>query len=187
MSTSSSSGGSPRPTTPRPAAPNVDAQGAINAGAITARLPGFYDGTVPTERFGEAALNLSRFLGEALGNRCFAFGSVWMHSRSSPEELANMQDYVAPETLALRSCAASGVKFHDVNGNGRRDAGEPGLQGWVIWADYDDDGVRDSSEAFAVTDSEGQYVINDARPTAPTCCGRRCRRPRRGGVRLPRR
>jgi uncharacterized repeat protein (TIGR01451 family) len=144
--------------------PNVDAQGAINAGAITARLPGFYDGTVPAERFGEAALNLSRFLGEALGNRCFAFGSVWMHSRSSPSESANMQDYVAPETLALRSCAASGVKFHDVNGNGRRDAGEPGLQGWTIWADYDNDGIRATNEPFGITDDEGQYVVNDIRP-----------------------
>jgi uncharacterized repeat protein (TIGR01451 family) len=147
--------------------PNVEAQGAINARAIRARLPGFYSGRVPTERFGEAALNLSRFLGEALGNRCFSFGSVWMHSRSSPSEDANMQDYVAPKKLAVRSCAASGVKFDDVDGNGRRDAGEPGLSGWVIWADYDDDGVRDMGEPFAVTDSEGQYVINDIRPPPP--------------------
>jgi uncharacterized repeat protein (TIGR01451 family) len=162
--------------------PNVDVQGAINAGAIIARLPGFYHGAIPAERFGEAALNLSRFLGEALDNACFSFGSVWMHSRSSPSESANMQDYVAPKALALRSCAASGVKFNDVNGNGRRDAGEPGLQGWVIWADYDDDGVRDPGEPFGITDHEGQYVINDIRPpdgtymlreTLPTAAARR--------------
>jgi hypothetical protein len=148
--------------------PNVDAQAALNDRAITVRLPGFYAGTIPVERFGEAALNLSQFLGQAIGNRCFAFGSVWMHSRSSPSETANMQDYVAPKKLAVRSCAASGVKFHDVNGNGRRDAGEPGLQGWVIWADYNDDGVRDANEPFGVTDNEGQYVINDIRPTDGT-------------------
>jgi uncharacterized repeat protein (TIGR01451 family) len=144
--------------------PNTDVQAALNDRAITVRLPGFYAGTIPLERFGEAALNLSRFLGEALGNRCFAFGSVWMHSRSSDSESANMQDYVAPKKLAVRSCAASGVKFHDVNGNGRRDRGEPGLSGWVIWADYNDDGVRQDNEPFGVTDNEGQYVINDIRP-----------------------
>ncbi len=35
---------------------------------------------------------------------------------------------------------------------------------WKIWADYDDDGVPDAGEPFAITDSQGQYVINDIRP-----------------------
>jgi hypothetical protein len=35
---------------------------------------------------------------------------------------------------------------------------------YEIWADSDDDGIRDSMERFAVTDSERQYVINDIRP-----------------------
>jgi hypothetical protein len=107
--------------------PNVDAQGAINDDAITARLPGFYDSTVPRRHFGEAALNLSRLLEEGFDQPCFSFGSVWMHSRSSTSDTSSMQDYVAPRGLAVRSCSASGVKFHDVNGNARRDAGEPGL------------------------------------------------------------
>lgn len=42
--------------------PNVDAQGAINAGPITNRLPGIYDATIPAERFGDAALNLRRLM-----------------------------------------------------------------------------------------------------------------------------
>ena len=91
-----------------------------------------------------------------------------MHSRSSTSESSNMQDYVAPKPLTVRSCSASGTKFHDLNANGRRDAGEPGLPRWEIWADYDDDGVRDANEPFAVTDSEGQYVINDIRPADGT-------------------
>lgn len=144
--------------------PNVDAQGAINGAAITSRLPGFYEGTVPSERFGEAALNLSRILDDALGDECFSYGSVWMHSRSSTSESADMQDYVAPRAIGLRACAASGTKFHDLDGDGRRDAGEPGLPRWIIWADYDDDGVRDSTEPFGITDSDGQYVVNDIRP-----------------------
>ena len=147
--------------------PNLDVQGAINATAIPSRLPGFYQGTVPIGKFGEAALNLSQILDDALGNECFSFGSVWMHSRSSVSESANMQDYVAPHELPARSCSASGTKFHDLDADGVRDPAEPGLPRWMIWADYDNDGVRDIStpaEPFGITDNEGQYVINDIRP-----------------------
>jgi hypothetical protein len=144
--------------------PNVDAQGGINDAAITAHLPGFYAGTIPLGHFGETSLNIGRLLGRGFDDPCFSFGSVWMHSRSSTSDSANLQDYLAPRPLAVRTCAAAGTKFHDLNGNGRRDAGEPGLPRYEIWADYDDDGVRDDIEPFAVTDSEGQYVINDIRP-----------------------
>jgi hypothetical protein len=148
--------------------PNVDVQGAINATAITSRLPGYYEGTVPAERFGEAALNLSQILEDALGNECFSFGSMWMHSRSSTAEQSNMQDYVAPHKIIARSCSASGDKFHDLDADGGRDPGEPGLPGWIIWADYDNDGVKDAAEPFGITDAEGHYVINDIRPPGGT-------------------
>jgi hypothetical protein len=146
----------------------VDAQGAVNAGSIAAHLPGFYSGSVPAERFGEAALNLTQVLGEADLGRCFSFGSIWMHSRSSDSDSSNMEDYVAPRDVAFRSCSAAGTKFHDLNGNGRRDTGEPGLPRWVIWADYNNDGIHDAIEPFAVTDSDGDYVINDIRPPGGT-------------------
>jgi hypothetical protein len=144
--------------------PNIDAQGAVNAAEITNRLPGSYGETMPIERFGESALNLSSVLADAVGDKCFSFGSVWMHSRSSTAESSNMHDYVAPRAIALRSCAASGTKFHDVNGNGRRDPGEPGLARWLIWADYDDDGIFEANEPFGITDEQGNYVVNDIRP-----------------------
>jgi hypothetical protein len=148
--------------------PNVDAQGAMNAVAITSRLPGFYQGSIPAERFGETALNLSQILDDALGDECFAYASVWMHSRSSTSDQANMQDYVAPHELTARSCSASGMKFHDLDADGRRDRGEPGLARWIIWADYDDDGVKDAAEPFGITDADGHYVINDIRPPSGT-------------------
>jgi hypothetical protein len=144
--------------------PDVDAQGSVNASVIAARLPGAYTGTVPPRHFGEAALNLSQIFGDALRDPCFSFGSIWMHSRASDSFSSNMEDYVAPHAVAVRSCAASGTKFHDLNANGQRDRGEPGLPRWMIWADYDDDGLFDNGEPSAITDSEGQYVINDIRP-----------------------
>jgi hypothetical protein len=144
--------------------PNLDAQGAVNRTEITSHLPGFYPSTVPILRFGETALNLTQILDDALGDECFSFGSIWMHSRSSTSDQSNMQDYVAPRAINLRSCAASGTKFHDLNANGLRDRGEPGLPRWMIWADYDNDGMYDATEPFGVTDDEGQYVVNDIRP-----------------------
>jgi hypothetical protein len=143
---------------------NVDAQGAINDANITARLPGFYDDEVPRRRFGEAALNLSRILDGAFNRPCFSFGSIWMHSRSSTSSSSSMQDYVSPKPLSVRSCSASGTKFHDLNGNGRHDAREPGIPRYLIWADYDNDGVVDRIEPFGITDRDGQYVINGIRP-----------------------
>lgn len=149
--------------------PNVDVQGAINEAAIASYLPGFYQGTLIPRRFGEAALNIGKLLGEPWYNDpCFSFGSFWMHSRSATSAFANLQDYVEPQELVVRTCAASGTKFHDRNANGRRDEGEPGLPRWTIWADYNNDGIRDANEPFGITDSEGQYVINDIRPEGGT-------------------
>ena len=144
--------------------PNVDVQGAINRVGIDNFLTGSYGATIPALRFGEAALNLSQIFQEAFRDKCFSFGSIWMHSRSSTSDDSNMQDYVAPQAIAARSCSASGTKFHDRNANGTRDRGEEGVPKWVIWADYENDGVHDSGEPFAVTDRQGQYVINDIKP-----------------------
>ncbi|MGH3102341.1 MAG: hypothetical protein ACRDPU_15245, partial [Thermoleophilia bacterium] len=143
---------------------NDDVQAAMNADAITSRLPGAITGTVPAGRFGEAALNLSQLLEQAFGEQCMAFNSVWMHTRSSDSESSNMQDYVAPRSLDVWTCTASGTKFFDRNANGQRDPEDPGIPRFQIWADYDNDGARDDIEPFAITDDEGQYVINDIRP-----------------------
>ena len=62
------------------------------------------------------------------------------------EDRSQLQDYIAPVPLIARSCSASGTKFHDLDADGVRDAGEPGLPGFRIWADYDHDGVRDAGE-----------------------------------------
>ncbi|HET8755207.1 MAG TPA: hypothetical protein VFM58_04320 [Solirubrobacteraceae bacterium] len=143
---------------------NVDVQGALNQAAIANTLPGAYGAAIPEGRFGETALDLAAVVSDAFNDRCFAFTSAWMHSRSSDSDSANMQDYVKPKPLEARRCAAAGTKFFDRNANGVRDAGEPGLARFRIFADYDGDGRRDSNEPFAVSDADGRYVIDDIRP-----------------------
>jgi hypothetical protein len=143
-----------------------DVQGAVNVAAITSRLPGFHapGGALAAALFGEAALNLSALLETAFHESCFRFESIWMHSRSSLSETSNLQDHVAPRRLPVRTCAASGRKFLDADANGRFDAGEPGIPRFVIWADYDNDGVRDDGEPSTVTDRRGRYVLANIRP-----------------------
>jgi subtilisin family serine protease len=44
-----------------------------------------------------------------------------------------------------------GTKFEDLNNNGVRDVGEPGLAGWTIYLDANNDGNFDANEQFRVT------------------------------------
>ncbi len=64
--------------------------------------------------------------------------------------------------------AKEGVKFEDLNANGVRDAGEPGLSGWVVYVDYDDDGEFDNDEPFGLTDALGAYEITGVAPGSYT-------------------
>ncbi len=65
-----------------------------------------------------------------------------------------------------RNATKSGMKFHDLDADGVKDAGEPGLQGWTITAykDTDGDGIKDAGEttvgASAVTDASGNYSMS---------------------------
>lgn len=139
-------------------------QGAMNTTSIANHLPGHLPnpGTIVTGRFGEAALNLGRVLAGA-HEPCFAFASMWMHSRASTAEESSLKDYVAPRPVIARRCVASGTKFFDANANGRRDPGEPGLRNFEIWADYNDNGLLDPDEPSTVTDVHGHYVLDNIR------------------------
>ena len=54
-----------------------------------------------------------------------------------------------------------GKKFDDLNDNGKLNSGEPGLAGWDIYHDANNNGVRDSAEVTDVTDSSGNYELKD--------------------------
>jgi uncharacterized repeat protein (TIGR01451 family) len=53
----------------------------------------------------------------------------------------------------------TGVKFNDANGNGVRDPGEPGIEGWQIFLDLDGDDVLDANERSTFTDANGVYTF----------------------------
>lgn|GEM_PF-4183794 len=64
----------------------------------------------------------------------------------------------------LKDSGISGVKWHDLNGNGLRDPGEPGLAGFVIYVDLDNDGVIGFGEPAGATTADGSYQIRELRP-----------------------
>lgn len=57
-----------------------------------------------------------------------------------------------------------GSKWNDGNGNGTWDAGEPGLEGWWIFADVNDNGTWEPGEPNAVTDTNGDYALRNLPP-----------------------
>ena len=61
----------------------------------------------------------------------------------------------------------SGMKFDDLNANGVMNTGEPGLAGWTVYVDYNNDGVFDNaSEPSAVTGPGGTYTLVGVAPGA---------------------
>jgi hypothetical protein len=150
----------------QPTTPVGSAQGAVNQVAIANYLGGTYDGkTIPPNGFGEAALNLSTLLGATpFDTPCFNFGSIWMYRRASTSPDSALHDYVAPRPLAARRCTASGTKFLDLDADGSLDAAEPGLPRFIVWADFNNDGTRNTSEPFTTTDDDGHYILADIRP-----------------------
>ncbi len=66
----------------------------------------------------------------------------------------------APPAPAIKR----GTKWHDLNGDGVRDDGEPPLAGWEIHI------FNDGVHLHTVTDQNGQYVFNTLSPGSYTVC-----------------
>ena len=64
----------------------------------------------------------------------------------------------ASTTITARACI-QGQKFEDVDGDHVKDPGEPGLPGFTIYVDLDNDGQHDPNEPSAITDAAGNYTI----------------------------
>lgn len=54
----------------------------------------------------------------------------------------------------------TGTLYHDSNLNGLKDSTEAPLAGWRVYVDANRDGVRQSSETSAVTDTNGNYSMS---------------------------
>lgn len=78
----------------------------------------------------------------------------------SAGEIAEDVNFAASQELT----EIRGVKWDDKNGNGVKDAGEPGLAGWTIFLDQNSNGQLDSGETSTTTDANGNYAFTSLTP-----------------------
>src|SRR5688572_3398884 len=84
---------------------------------------------------------------------------------SAPAQREALACFEGLESRVLLSGAIAGTKFADLDGDGRRDAGEPGLSGWTIYLDLNQNQVFDAAtEPFTTTDSNGNYGFSGLSP-----------------------
>lgn len=87
-----------------------------------------------------------------------------MLSNGCVEVAVNIGETATCEIVNLKLGEIHGVKFEDLNGNSQKDQGEPGLEGWVIYLDLNNDDAHNQGEPFAITDQNGAYWFTDLLP-----------------------
>ena len=118
---------------------------------------------------------MRRFLPSRVGRlrRGFAPGrrATGFDSRFEPLEdrrLLSVENHFAAASIAGATASVpaeiQGTKWNDVDGDGLRDIGEPGLQGWTIYLDQNNNGLREASEISTTTDAQGNYVFPGLSP-----------------------
>src|SRR4051812_27394019 len=91
--------------------PGPAAEASMNNSAITNYLsPGTLGSSIAQGEFGEAAVNLTGVLSGANLNPCETFGQISMHTRSSTSIGSQLQDYIAPAPVLVRSCSLAITK-----------------------------------------------------------------------------
>jgi hypothetical protein len=90
--------------------------------------------------------------------------------RTTPEALHRVRSgYTAVADVGnVQLASISGIKYNDLDGDGQRDPGEPGLAGWTIFLDRDADGALDPDETSTTTDADGRYSFTGLLPGAYT-------------------
>ena len=66
--------------------------------------------------------------------------------------------------VSPNSSIISGMKFNDLNGNGTRQLGDPGLSGFTIFLDANNNGVLNAGETSTTTDANGNYSFANLGP-----------------------
>ncbi|KTB48963.1 hypothetical protein DEALK_18100 [Dehalogenimonas alkenigignens] len=84
--------------------------------------------------------------------------------RYHEETFVGGQTYSGNDFGNWTTASKSGMKFEDMNADGDKDAEDTGLAGWVIYVDYNDNGVKDANEPFATTAADGTYTITGINP-----------------------
>jgi hypothetical protein len=87
-----------------------------------------------------------------------ATGEYVIQVYDSGHNAAGDYNFTLQWTSPLKGCIA-GQKFNDLDGDGVKEAGESGLQGWTVFLDANNNGTLDSGERRTVTDILGNYSL----------------------------
>ena len=94
------------------------------------------------------------------GSACNTWVVLYSQFGGDDPTLAGNDDGYEEWGVQVYSLATkSGTKFNDLNANGVRDTGEPGLPNWKIYVDINGDSQWDTGEPYAMTDANGAYTI----------------------------
>ncbi len=104
------------------------------------------------------SLTASVFIGEF--GRKYHFYSIATDTVGNVETAPSVPDAF---TTVVALSNIRGVKFEDMNGNARKDANEPGLDGWTIFIDANNNGALDLGERSGVTANGGFYEFSGLR------------------------
>lgn len=87
-------------------------------------------------------------------------GNFFLHIKSN-ELYGRIGQYNISGTINPVTVAGEirGLKWNDLDGDSTRDPEEPGLSGWTIYLDRNRNGVLDTGETSATTDSSGNYAF----------------------------
>jgi cyclophilin family peptidyl-prolyl cis-trans isomerase len=90
----------------------------------------------------------------------------WMQTTSNPTDTTATSgvNRIAADFGNFQLITISGQKVNDLDGGGTRDPGEPGLEGWTIFLDSDDNGQLDDGEQSTTSDADGNFSFGDLGP-----------------------
>jgi len=107
-------------------------------------------------------------VGDALVDSALTLDAVHVQASPGAHVVALAPD--ATETnvnfgnVAVVPAEVHGRKWHDLNGDGQRDAEEPGLPDWTIYLDLNANAQLDGGEPFGVSGLDGSYAIEGLLP-----------------------
>lgn len=107
-----------------------------------------------------AVANFTGDGGGVLPKRLYKVIQVLQDNGVDPSDGPTFVSWADPQQIDVPHVTVKGRKFHDLNTNGVRDLGEPGLAGWTIFADFTENGVLDAGEPSAQTDADGRYTLD---------------------------
>lgn len=77
------------------------------------------------------------------------------------QEVNQSDDITETEFQVYEPGGISGMKFNDINGNGTKDEGEEGLEGWTIRLDEGSTATTDENGNYIFTVEPGDYVVSE--------------------------